>query len=79
MSEPDWSQAIPPVTDSDDVTITPRGEARDYMMALSEGMQMRKSWQHAARLLLDPAAPPDAVSEQLRLALFLDMRLATTS
>jgi hypothetical protein len=53
-------------------------EARDFVLAQPDEIQLRRSWQRAAELLLAAVdgADVEAVTKQVELALFLEARWA---
>jgi hypothetical protein len=50
------------------------GDAITYMTALPKERELRKAWQHAAKLII-AREPVEAVSRQLSMALFMDAKL----
>ena len=75
---PGWSRALPRVlvARAGD-RIGTLDDARAYMLALPEGVQVRPYWQRAAELVLAAADGGDVVAatDQLALALFIEYRL----
>jgi hypothetical protein len=49
------------------------GDAITYMTALGKAREMQQTWQHACKLILS-RAPVKAITCQLSLALFMDVR-----
>jgi hypothetical protein len=63
-----------PLPTKDGGTLRTVAEARAYIVALPDHRELRRYWQHAARLILEQADIGD-VSRQVELALFLDYKL----
>lgn len=75
---PTWSRKLSqPIRTTDGLELRTLSEVRAFMLALPESLSVRNSWQHAARLLMVAAdgGDIDALAEQVRLALLLELRL----
>jgi hypothetical protein len=63
-----------PLPTTDGGTLRTIDDAITYMTALGKAREMQQTWQHACKLILG-RAPVEAITRQLSLALFMDVKL----
>jgi hypothetical protein len=63
-----------PLPKTDGAVLRTIADACRYMTALPKYRELRQTWQHACKLILN-RAPVEAITRQLSLALFLDAKL----